>query len=62
MDNGLIRNIKSSHTSAAFMVQNHAEEKIRKAKMVISYKNLNDNTVFDGYYIPNKIILFNRIQ
>ena len=30
--------------------------------MVINYKNLNDNAVFNGYYIPNKIILFNRIQ
>ena len=30
--------------------------------MVINYKKLNDNTVFDGYYIPNKTILFNRIQ
>jgi len=30
--------------------------------MVINCKNLNDNIVFDGYYIPNKIVLFNRIQ
>ena len=30
--------------------------------MVINYKKLNDNTVFDGYYIPKKIIIFNRIQ
>jgi len=30
--------------------------------MVINYKKLNDNTVFNGYYIPNKTILFNRIQ
>jgi len=30
--------------------------------MVINYKKLNDNTIFDGYYIPNKIVLFNRIQ
>ena len=22
--------------------------------MVLNYKKLNDNTVFDGYYIPNK--------
>ena len=25
--------------------------------MVINYKKLNDNTVFDGYYIPNKTVL-----
>lgn len=30
--------------------------------MVINYKRLNDNTVFDGYYIPNKIVFFNIIQ
>ena len=30
--------------------------------MVINYKKLNDNIVFDGYYIPNKTILFGRIQ
>ena len=30
--------------------------------MVINYKKLNDNTVFDGYYILNKAVLFNRIQ
>ena len=30
--------------------------------MIINYKKLNDNTVFDGYYIPNKTVLFKRIQ
>jgi len=30
--------------------------------MTINYKKLNDNTIYDGYYIPNKIVLFNRIQ
>jgi len=43
------------------MVRNHAEEKRAKERMVIDYKKLNDNTVFDGYYIPNKNVLFNRI-
>jgi len=62
LEKGLIRNSKSPHTSPGFIVRNHAEEKIEKAKMVINYKKLNDNTVFDGYYIPNKIVLFNRIQ
>jgi len=36
------------------MVRNHAEKKRGKARMVISFKNVNDNTVFDGYYISNK--------
>ena len=30
--------------------------------MVINCKKLNDNIVFDGYYIPNKTVLFNKIQ
>ena len=62
LDKGLIRNSKNSHTSPAFMVRNHNEKKERKARIVINYKKLNDNTIFDGYYIPNKIIIFNRIQ
>ena len=62
LDKGLIRNSMSPHTSHVFMVRNCAEEKREKARMVINYKRLNDNTVFDGYYIPNKTVLFNRIQ
>ena len=58
---GLIRESKNPHSSPAFMVRNHVEEKIGKTRMVINYKRLNDNTVFYGYYIPNKIVLFNRI-
>ena len=44
------------------MVRNHDEEKRRTARMVINYKKLKDNTVFDGYYISNKTVIFNRIQ
>ena len=62
LDKWLIRNSKSPHTSPAFMVRNHVEEKRGKARMVINYKKLNDNTVFDGYYIPNKTVLFNIVQ
>ena len=62
LDKGLIRNSKSPHTNSAFMVRNHAEEKRGKTRMIINYKKLNDNTVFDGYYIPNKTANFNRIQ
>jgi len=58
----LIKNSKSPHTSPAFIVRNHVEEKSGKARMVINYKKFNANTVFDSYYIPNKIVLFNRIQ
>ena len=44
------------------MIRNHTEEKRGKARMVVNYKKTNDNTVFDGYYISNKIVFFNRIQ
>ena len=62
LDKVLIRNNKSPHTISAFMVRNHAEKKRGRARMVINYKKLNDNTIFDGYYIHNKTIIFNRIQ
>ena len=44
------------------MERNHAEEKREKAKMTINYKKLHDNIIFDGYYISNKGVLFNRSQ
>jgi len=59
---GLIRNSKSPHTSPAFMVKKHAEGKRGKARTVINYQKLNDNTIFDDYYILNKIVFFNRIK
>ena len=59
---GLIRNNKNPDTSSAFILRNHAEGKRGIARMVINYKKLNYNTIFDGYYTPNKIVLSNRIQ
>ena len=38
------------------MVRNHAEEKRGKARTVINYEKVNNNTVFDDFYIPNKAI------
>ena len=38
------------------------KEKKEKATIAINYKKFNDNTVFGGYYIPNKTALFNIIQ
>ena len=62
MDKGLVRNSKSPHISPVCMVRNHAKEKRKKTRMVINYKKFTDNTIFDGYYIPNKTVTFNRIQ
>ena len=44
------------------MAWNHTEKKRGKAREATNYKKLNYNTVFDEYYIPNKTVLFNRIQ
>ena len=44
------------------MVRNHAEIKRGKARMVINYKRLNDNTEDDKYNIPDIDQLINRIQ
>ena len=40
IDKVLMRNNKSSHTSLAFKVTNHAEEKKGKARMTINEKSL----------------------
>ena len=55
----LIRESKSLHSSPAFMVRKDSEIKRRKPRIVINYKEVNKNTKFDGYYIPNKEILIN---
>ena len=55
----LIRESKSPDSSPAFMVRKHSEIKKRKSRMVINYKEVNKNTKFDGYYVPNKEILIN---
>ena len=59
MQMNLIIESKSPHSSPAFMVRKHSEIKRGKARMVINYKEVNKNTKFDGYYIPNKEILIN---
>nr|AAX96229.1 retrotransposon protein, putative, Ty3-gypsy sub-class [Oryza sativa Japonica Group]ABA92685.1 retrotransposon protein, putative, Ty3-gypsy subclass [Oryza sativa Japonica Group] len=59
---GAIRESRSPHRSAAFIVRNHAEEVRGKSRMVINYKRLNDNTIEDAYNIPNKQEWINRIQ
>ena len=62
IDAKLIQNSQSPHSSPAFMVRNHAEQVRGKARMVINYKKLNDNTVFDGYFLPHKESLINKTR
>ena len=42
------------------MVNNHSEQKRGKPRMVINYKRLNEVTVFDGYFLPNKEVLITK--
>jgi hypothetical protein len=56
-----IRESRSPHRSAVFIVTNHAEITRGKSIMVINYKRLNDNTIDNGYNIPNKQEWINRI-
>jgi hypothetical protein len=57
-----IRERRSPHRSTAFIVRNHVEIARGKSRMIINYKRLNDNTIDDGYNIPNKQEWINRIQ
>ena len=56
----LIIESKNPHSSLAFMVRKHSEIKRGKARMMINYKEVNKNTKFYGYYIPNKEITVNQ--
>ena len=62
LDKRLIKNNASPYMSLTFMGRNHNEEKIEKVRILINYRKFNDNTIFDGYYIPNKIVILNRIR
>jgi len=42
------------------MVNNHSEQKHGKRRMAINYKQLNELTVFDSYFLPNKELLINK--
>ena len=58
----VIKRSTSKHRPASFIVRNHNDIVRGKARMVINYKILNDNTRTDGYKLPDKIELINRIQ
>ena len=51
---------KSPHSSAAFMVNDHSEQKRGKLRMVINYKMVNELTIFDDYFHPNEELLLNK--
>ena len=61
-DLNIIRKTDSRHRTAAFIVQKESERKRGQSRMVMNYTRLNDNTHEDGYCIPNKDVLINKIQ
>lgn len=44
---------ESPHSLHAFMVRNHSEIVRGKERMVINYKKLNSNIIFDGYFFTS---------
>ena len=58
----LIRPSKSHHRSPAFMVRSRNEINRNKGRMVINYKQLNDNTIFYSYFLPHKETLIHKTR
>ncbi|KAL3533677.1 hypothetical protein ACH5RR_007198 [Cinchona calisaya] len=58
----MIESTESPHSSPAFMVRKYSQIKRGKPIMVINYKKLNKNLVFDRCFIPRKDVLVNRTR
>ena len=61
-DLNLIKPSKTPHNSPSVMVRNRNEINRKKARMVVNYKQLNDNTIFYGYFLPNKETLIYKTR
>ncbi|CAA29527.1 unnamed protein product [Figwort mosaic virus] len=53
LDLGLIIPSKSQHMSPAFLVENEAERRRGKKRMVVNYKAINQATIGDSHNLPN---------
>lgn len=53
---------KSPHRSPAFLVENEAEKRRGKKRMVVNYKKLNEVTKGDSHNLPNKDELLTLIR
>jgi len=62
LENNYIQESNSKHTSPAFIVNKHSEQKRGKSRMVIDYRNLNAKTKTYNYPIPNKVLKIRQIQ
>nr|GFB08956.1 TPA: orf y [Tanacetum cinerariifolium] len=49
----LIIQSKSPHMSPAFLVENEAEKRRGKKRMVVNYKKINEATIGDSHNLPN---------
>ncbi|KAL8145681.1 hypothetical protein AgCh_003722 [Apium graveolens] len=52
---------KSPHMSPTFLVENEAEKRRGKKRMVVNYKVINDATIGDNHNLPNKYELLTLI-
>ena len=62
LEKNYIQESNSKHTSPAFIVIKHSEQKRGKSRMVIDYRNLNAKTKTYNYPIPNNILKIRQIQ
>lgn len=62
LEKGLIRPSNNPHHALAFYVRKHAKQVRGKTRMVIDYRDVNKNTVNDGYQIAQARVLINRLK
>ena len=62
LDMKIIIPSKSPHMSPAFLVENEAERRRGKKRMVVNYKSINDATIGDSHNLPNKDELLTLIR
>lgn len=62
LDMNIIIPSKSPHMSPAFLVENEAEKRRGKKRMVVNYKAINNATIGDGHNLPNKDELLTLIR
>ena len=62
LDMKIIIPSKSPHMSPAFLVENEAEKRRGKKRMVVNYKAINEATIGDSHNLPNKDELLTLIR
>ncbi|QED42829.1 enzymatic polyprotein [Silene caulimovirus A] len=62
LDLKVIKKSYSPHQSPAFLVENEAERRRGKKRMVVNYKAMNDATVGDAHNLPNKDGLLSLVR